>query len=345
MNEHENANKNKPESKPGPKPDAKGDLKTLPLPEVEKKLGSSPDGLIQTEPQKRLTQYGPNEIEERTRRVWELLKLAVKKFLLIDGAHWAGAFAFNAFFSLFPLIVLFVIMASVFINREQAGNEVIAYLERYVPITGEMQSYIFNTIAGVIKARGQAGAVSLLILVWVVLQAFTTLISATNRAWGVRVHNWWRAPLKSLALLGIMMGAVLLGMVAPVLMKMAKGWLFPVNDLRSWIGALGSFVVPLLVAFLSLSLFYKLAPRRPTRFAEVWATALFVTVLLHVADTLFVIYLKNFAMLNAIYGTFGGIMAMLLWIYLAGCIFIFGACLCAAQAEGRFAPEKTIRAH
>lgn len=287
----------------------------------------------------------PNRLKQRTRRIWELLKFAVKKFLLIDGAHWAGAFAFNAFFSLFPLIVLFVTMASVFIDREQAGKEVIAYLERFVPISGEMQSYIFNTIAGVIKARGQAGAVSLLILVWVVLQAFNTLISATNRAWGVRAHNSWRVPLKSLALLCILVGAVLLGMVVPVLMKMANVWLFPANDLRSWVGALGSFVIPLLVVFLSLTLFYKLAPRRPTRFAEVWATALCVTVLLYVADNLFVIYLKNFAILNALYGTFGGIMAMLLWIYLSGCIFIFGACLCAAQAEGRFAPEKTIRAH
>ena len=54
-----------PESKPGSKPDAKDDLKSLPLPEVEKKLGSSPDGLSQAEAQKRLTQYGPNEIEEK----------------------------------------------------------------------------------------------------------------------------------------------------------------------------------------------------------------------------------------------------------------------------------------
>ena len=33
------------DSKPVSKPDAKDDLKTLPMPEVEKKLGSSPDGL------------------------------------------------------------------------------------------------------------------------------------------------------------------------------------------------------------------------------------------------------------------------------------------------------------
>jgi H+-transporting ATPase len=39
------------ESKPGSKPNAKEDLKSLPLPEVEKKLESSPDGLSQAEAQ------------------------------------------------------------------------------------------------------------------------------------------------------------------------------------------------------------------------------------------------------------------------------------------------------
>ena len=43
------------------------------MPEVEKKLGSSPDGLSQAEAQKRLTQYGPNKIEEKkTNRVPEI---------------------------------------------------------------------------------------------------------------------------------------------------------------------------------------------------------------------------------------------------------------------------------
>ena len=44
---------------------AEDDLKSLPMAEVEKKLGSSPDGLSQAEAQKRLAQYGPNEIAEK----------------------------------------------------------------------------------------------------------------------------------------------------------------------------------------------------------------------------------------------------------------------------------------
>jgi YihY family inner membrane protein len=286
----------------------------------------------------------PNNLEQKTRRVWAILCLATRKFLRIDGVQWAGAFAFNAFFSLFPLMVLLVTIASFFVDRDRAGKEVIAYMESYVPISGEMQRHVFDTIAGVIEARGQSGVVASLILVWVAIQCFVTLICVTNRAWGTVVHNWWRLPLKSLMLLGITMGAVLLGMAVPVLMIMAKGWLFPVPDFRSWVYGLGSFIIPLLVVFFSLSLFYRLAPRRPAQFAQVWAAALCATALLQATESLFVIYLKNFATLNAIYGAFGGIMALMLWIYLSGCIFIFGACLCAAQAEGHSALAETIMA-
>ena len=64
----------KPDDKVTAKPEdkavaASGDksdgLKTLAMPELLTKLGSSADGLSQAEAQKRLTQYGPNEIAEK----------------------------------------------------------------------------------------------------------------------------------------------------------------------------------------------------------------------------------------------------------------------------------------
>ncbi len=275
----------------------------------------------------------PGGLAQAVRRSWETLRFAVRTFLRIDGTQWAGAFAFNAFFSLFPLMVLIVTISSSFVDRDRAGREVISFMETYVPITGEMQRHVFDTVAGVIKAREHVGAVAFLILVWAALQCFITLVCATNRAWGLPLHNWWRLPLKSLGLLAITAGAVLLGIAVPVLMRVARGWLFPVYDFASWMYDLGSLFIPLLVVFLGLSLFYRLAPRRPTRFAEVWIAALCSTVLLRVAESAFVIYLKDFARLNVVYGAFGGIMALLLWIYVYGCIFVFGACLCAGRTE------------
>lgn len=285
-----------------------------------------------------------SRLNQETRRAWAIFRLAARKFLRIDGTEWAGAFAFNAFFSLFPLMILLVTIASAVIDRDQAGTAVIAYVETYVPISGDMQSYIFDTVAGVIEARRQAGAVAFIILAWVTLQCFTTLVSATNRAWGTAGYSWWRLPLKSLMLLGITAGAVLLSIGVPMLAQMARDWLFPMNDFRSWVYTLLSFFIPLLVLFFGLSLFYRLAPRRSTRFSEVWVAALYATALLLAAENLFVIYLKHFATLNAVYGAFGGIMALLLWIYLSGSIFIFGACLSAAQAEVQSTPADSIPA-
>jgi YihY family inner membrane protein len=270
---------------------------------------------------------------QRTLSILVIFWIAIKKYFQIGGTHWAGAFAFNAIFSLFPLIILFVTIASALVDQDRAGKEVIAFIQNYIPISDKMQTHIFDIIAGVVKARGQVGAVAFLILVWSSLQCFITLISATNRAWGTEIYNWWQLPLKSLILLGITEGAVLLGIAMPLLMRIAKRWLPTENDIRFWADALGSFLIPLLFVFLGLSLFYRLAPRSPTKFAQVWLAALCAMILLKAAESLFVIYLKDFATLNAIYGAFGGIMALLLWIYLSGCILIFGACLCAAQAE------------
>lgn len=271
----------------------------------------------------------PGWLGQKTRKTWAILSLAAKRFLQIDGIQWAGTFAFNVFFSLFPLMILLVTVSSFFIDRNIAGKEVIAYVENYVPISGEMQQYIFETIAGVIKAREQAGIIAFLFLVWVSLQCFITLTSAVNRAWGIKIYNWWRLPLKSLVFLIILVSMVILAIVV----SMVKAWLFPVNIFSYRVYALGSFFIPLLAVFLVLSMFYRLAPHRPTRFGEVWISALFCTALFQVAESIFVIYLNKVATLNAVYGAFGGIMALLLWIYLSGCIFILGACLCAAQTE------------
>ena len=67
------------ESTLGSEQNAKDALTSLPMAELQAKLGSSPDGLTQAEAQQRLIQYGPNEIEEKKTN-------EVLKFL---GYFWA----------------------------------------------------------------------------------------------------------------------------------------------------------------------------------------------------------------------------------------------------------------
>jgi len=269
-----------------------------------------------------------------TKRFLGILNLAIEKFFLIDGGQRAAAFAFYAFLSLFPLIILLVTIASAFFDPDKASQYVFAYIGNYVPLSEEMKIHIFNAIYGVIKAHKQVGVIAFLGLVWGSMQFLSALIRATNRARDAHImYKWWKLPLKSITLLGLLLSAIFLGIVAPILARTTQEWLFPANVFFSWAYGLTVFFIPLLILFLSLSLFYKLAPLHHIRFAETWPSALFMTVLFLGVQSLFVFFLKNFFQVNVVYGTFGEIIAFLLWIYLSGCIFIFGACLCAGHKE------------
>jgi H+-transporting ATPase len=110
------------------KPDAKDDLKSLPLPEVEKILGSSPDGLSQVEAQKRLGQYGPNEIEEKKTNpllkfltyFWGPIPWMIEVAVILSGVvrHWPD------FFIILLLLVANAVVG--FWEEHEAGNAIAA---------------------------------------------------------------------------------------------------------------------------------------------------------------------------------------------------------------------------
>ena len=269
------------------------------------------------------------------------LALTSRRFSAIDGTQRAAAFAYYAFFSLPSLLVLLVTVGSYFVDRDRAARAVVGYVENYVPLDTEGKSRVFSTVVGMTEVRGPAGAVSLLALLWSSLFFFTALIRATNRAWNQQPRNWWRMPLKGFVLLGITAGTLAVGITVPPVADVLRSRLGPTPGSHSLLYTTLMSAIPLLIGFYGLSLFYRLAPRRPTRFAEIWLAALLVTVTLRILQALFGLYLANFGRFNAVYGTFGAVVALLLWAYIAGWIIILGACLSAAQAEVRALPAKS----
>jgi H+-transporting ATPase len=117
-----------PESKPGSKPNAKDDLKSLPMPELQAKLGSPPEGLSQAEAQKRLTQYGPNEIEEKKSNpflkfltyFWGPIPWMIEVAVILSAVarHWPD----------FGIILLLLLANALvgFWEEHQAGNAIAA---------------------------------------------------------------------------------------------------------------------------------------------------------------------------------------------------------------------------
>jgi H+-transporting ATPase len=121
----------KPESKPSPKDD-KNDLKTLPMPELMKKLGASADGLTQAEAVKRQAQYGPNQIEEKKTNeylkflsyFWGPIPWMIEAAVILSGIvrHWLD------FFVILALLLSNALVG--FWEEHQAGNAIAALKAR-----------------------------------------------------------------------------------------------------------------------------------------------------------------------------------------------------------------------
>src|SRR5438105_15274783 len=79
-----------------------------------------------------------------------------------DGEQRAASFAYYAFFALFPLILLFVSIASMFVDRMQASTAIINFVDRYIPVGPGEENIVTQTINGIVKNRGGAGMIAVL---------------------------------------------------------------------------------------------------------------------------------------------------------------------------------------
>jgi H+-transporting ATPase len=109
-------------------PDANDNLKSISMPELEKKLDSSPNGLTQAEAKTRLTKYGPNEIVEKKPNeflkflsyFWGPIPWMIEIAIILSGViqHWPDFFII--------LVLLFSNAGVRFWEEHAAGNAIAA---------------------------------------------------------------------------------------------------------------------------------------------------------------------------------------------------------------------------
>ncbi len=292
----------------------------------------------------RFARQAGSALARRVRRVGAIAWRAAQKYDETDGEQRAASFAYYAFFAMFPLILLLITIGTSFLKtpaaQAEATAKIVEYVSNYIPLEAEDATTVINTINGVVKSRKSAGLIAIGVLLWSAMRFFQALVRGVNKAWGTKEYSWWRLPIKNLFMTGILASALLLGVVAPSVLRAVEDLYWKHSrqvgldfSIVWYLFEFAKFGIPLLVLFYGMSMFFKFAPRRKTLFTEVWSAALFVTISLEILQRLFVLYTRNIGQFNALYGTFGSVVALLLWIYLSGSIIILGGCISAARYE------------
>jgi membrane protein len=277
------------------------------------------------------------------RRVGGRLTLLVRTALAFDqddGAVMSRSIAYYALFSLFPLLLVLMSIASFVLASGEAQQLVVDLVEQYMPAVADL---VEVNIEQILQAQSTVGILALVGLLWSASGVFTAIYRAVNRAWGnPKSELFWAEKLYGLAVV-LAFGLLLVGTTFySTIVSVVQSWQLPllgwepladpgVDRLKDWLSAL----LPILVSVVTFTVLYRTVPRNRVTWRDVWLGGLMAGLVWEAARRLFTWYLANLASYSLIYGSVEAIIAFLLWAYLSAMIVLLGAEFTAQYSQWR----------
>jgi membrane protein len=248
----------------------------------------------------------------------------------------AAALSYYSILSIFPaLILLSAVMA--YIPLPNFFADALAAMARVVP-RGTMP-VVYSVLIGVLGANLRAwlsfGTVGTL---WLVSSVFDEMINALDAAYEVTEHRpFWKERLLALGL-SIITGLLLICAIAAMVVGLSAGeWLADKLFLSGLFILIWPFIhwtIAIGFALLGVQMIYFLAPNVKQRFMATLPGAVLSVACWMGLSYLLGIYFRYFESYNRIYGTLGGVLAFMTWLYWAYFIFLAGGRLNAELRGG-----------
>jgi membrane protein len=257
----------------------------------------------------------------------KLLQKSVRKFLDQDMATYAAAVAYHLLFSLFP----FVIFSIALLGFLELSNFFEWLRQQAQAFFVEQTMLQVNQLLDQLQQR-RRGLLSFgaIVALWAASSGMRAVMNALNVVYGVKEERpaWERYALSILYTLGL--GALLILAAALLLITpQAMRWLADQAGLPHFFTALWTWwlrwPVVLLLLTLAVAVVYDVAPDVEQRFRFITPGA-FLAVLVWIAASLaFNFYVRNLADYNAMYGSVGTMIMLLLYFFISSVVLLFGA--------------------
>ncbi|HEX8105549.1 MAG TPA: YihY/virulence factor BrkB family protein [Solirubrobacteraceae bacterium] len=247
-----------------------------------------------------------------------------------DRAHRdAAQIAFFAVFSFIPLALLLVAAFGLFVDGDEVRNRVVGTALDGIPMSqDEDRERLEGTLLSALDAAGRLGPFTVLLLIAGGSGVMSALRHAINQAWDI--HS--RPPLLRRKALDV---ALILGATVILAFSLSSSATRRASELLDdeagggWLAAglldaLGD-VLPFLFTAGVIGFLYRVLPMHRPRVREIWLGAVVATALLGIVRAALEVYFEEFADLGALYGSLGALMALLLFVYAASNVILFGA--------------------
>ncbi|MEX2598307.1 MAG: YihY/virulence factor BrkB family protein [Dehalococcoidia bacterium] len=262
-----------------------------------------------------------------------------------DGPHAAAGIAYYALFSLFPLVLGTLTIASLFMGSAEAQDQIIAFLDEQVPGL-EDNAFLRQNIEGVVDARGIMGAVSILTLFWAGRGAFMAIRRIANRAWKVdEKPHFIMMQLTNFAATLAIGGTFLLTLFASTA---GRALVQRTAFVQEWVPfdlpfGLLLALVPFLFTLTIFLIIYRFVPDTKVPWSAAAAGAVLAATALELLKFGFTIYLSEFANYEQIYGNLSTVIIVLFGFFLTAQIFVIGAEVSSEFARSRQGQPLNLR--
>ena len=205
-------------------------------------------------------------------------------------------------------------------------------LAQYAPV---YRTELHQILAEIVRRRGLSGLLGTAVLLLFATQLFGSLRLVLNEVFGFRTGPGFLRELQKDVLLLFMMGALFLAsIVITDLFAWAKVLLMvPVGMPPEWIRS--AFIA--LALGINTAMFfiaYRYFPHRKVPVGAALAGALLASILWEAAKQLFRWYILSVGVYDKIYGPLGVLVALSMFTYYSGIVFVLGAEFAAALRAG-----------
>jgi membrane protein len=236
----------------------------------------------------------------------------------------AGAVAYFAFFSLFPLILLAVAIASIWLDPALAESYIMERMEYVAPALGEL---LGANLVQIVAARRSVTGFALLALLWAASTIFHVITGALDQIWQVETARpiWRYRGLAILIVLVICAVLLLASSVSSIVLTLLDSFMpAQLEGLSRFWQPLSSLTVTVIL----FALLYRYLPHIDLRWGDVLPGAAVAGLLWEAAKRIFLYFVANYlSVSNLVYGSVAAITVFLTWAYFSSLIFFFGAYL------------------
>jgi membrane protein len=243
--------------------------------------------------------------------------------------------AYYILLSLFPfLLFLLSVLSFAAVPVEEFNRNIVQFLPEDV-------GKILNSVVGEIFSAKQPALLSIgaLITVWSASRGISAVGKGLNKAFDAEeTRPYWKvnalAVVFTIGMAAVILLSILFLIFGEVIGRTLLGLLDRGLAFSLLWGGLRYAAAAILLVF-GFSLLYKWLPDRRVRFTEALPGAVFTTLGNMGTSSLFSFYVGNFTNYTRIYGSIGGAIVLLLWIYLNSVILLLGGELNATIADYR----------